>query len=172
MQIGRGTYGENNIRLYKSWETNYDLYIGNFCSIGENVIVYIGGDHNINWMTTYPFGKKYEHLKSVSGAGCTLFKGDVVVGNDVWIGMNSTIMNGVTIGDGAVIGINALVNKDVEPYSVVGGVPAKHIKYRFPKEVRDKLLELQWWNFDDEKLDSFLPVLCSDKYDELLKLEF
>lgn len=171
MKVGKGTYGHENILINKSPETNYDLYVGNFCSIGNNLNVYLGGHHNYKWMTTYPFGIKYGHLTSVNGVGCVYHNGDVVIENDVWIGINCTIMSGVTIANGAVVAANSHVVKDVEPYSIVGGNPAKHIKYRFSKNIIDKLLEIKWRDFDDDKLNKILPILCSDKYDEFLKLD-
>lgn len=171
MKIGKGTYGHENISIDKSPEINYDLYIGNFCSIGSNLNVYLGGHHNYKWMTTYPFGLKYEHLTSINGAGCVYHNGDVIIENDVWIGINCTIMSGVTISNGAVIAANSHVVKNVEPYSIVGGNPAAHIKYRFNKNIIDKLLEIRWWDLDDDKLNKLLPILCSHNYDELLKLD-
>jgi len=168
MNVGKGTYGHESINLIKSPETNYDLYIGNYCSIGERLTVYIGGDHNINLLTTFPFGKKCKNLNSVDGNNVTKFKGDVIIGNDVWIGLGVTIMNGVTIGDGSVIAANSHVIKNVEPYSIIGGNPAKHIKYRFEKNVIDKLLEIKWWYLDDDKLNKILPYLCSDDYQKFL----
>lgn len=171
MNVGKGTYGHESINFIKSPDTKYDLYIGKYCSIGENLTIYIGGDHNTRLITTFPFGKKCKHLNSVNGDNVTTFKGDVVIGNDVWIGMKCTIMSGVKIGDGAVIAANSHVIKDVYPYSIVGGNPANHIKYRFSKEIIDKLLEIKWWNFDDDKLNKILPYLCSDDYENFLKLK-
>lgn len=80
-------------------------------------------------------------------------------------------MSGVTISNGAVVAANSHVVKDVEPYSIVGGNPAKHIKYRFNKNIINKLLEIKWWNLDDENLNKLLPILCSDNYDKLLKID-
>ena len=89
-------------------------------------------------------------------------KGDIIIGNDVWIGFEAVILAGVTIGDGAIIGARAVVTKDVPPYTIVGGVPAKPIKKRFDEEMIELLLEIQWWNFQPEQLVEFLPVLCDE----------
>jgi len=96
-------------------------------------------------------------------------KGDVIIGNDVWIGSNVKIMSGITIGDGAVISNSSHVVKNVEPYSLVGGNPAKLIKYRFTSEQISKLLEIKWWDWDDEKINSFVPLLCNESIDEFIK---
>ena len=94
-------------------------------------------------------------------------KGDIVVGNDVWIGYDAVIMAGVTIGDGAIIGTRAVVTKDVEPYSIVGGVPAKEIRKRFTPEIIKKLMEIQWWNWPIEKIRSSIPDIQSGNVDAL-----
>ena len=98
----------------------------------------------------------------------TKTNGDVDIGNDVWIGEHVTIMSGVTIGDGAVIATNSHVVKNVAPYSIVGGNPAKLIKYRFTEEQIQKLLEIKWWNWNDEKINSYLPLLCSSNIDDFI----
>lgn len=172
MRVGKGTYGHENINFIKSPETNFDLYIGNYCSIGEQVTVYIGGDHNVNFLTTFPFGKREKHLNSVRVDETTTFKGDVIIGSDVWIGMKTTIMSGVTIGHGSIIAANSHVVKNVEPYSIVGGNPAKFIKYRFNEEIIKKLLEIEWWNFNEEKINKYLNILCSKDYQKFIDTEF
>lgn len=90
------------------------------------------------------------------------------IGNDVWIGSNVTIMSGVKIGDGAVIANNSHVVKDVEPYSIIGGNPVKMIKYQFTKEQIEKLLQIQWWYWEDSKINTFAPLLCSNNIDEFI----
>lgn len=163
---GKYTYRQPNLHWHND---NAQFKIGNFCSVAENVHVYLGGNHRTDWVTTFPFGHIHQNVfNSFNGAGHPSTKGDVVVGNDVWIGSGVTIMSGVTIGDGAVIANNSHVVKNVEPYSLVGGNPAKIIKYRFTPEQIDKLLEIKWWYWDDEKINKFAPLLCSN-VDEFIK---
>ena len=167
LQFGKYSYGEPII-LFES--SGAKLYVGNFCSIAENVKIFLGGNHNINWITTYPFGhinKKTFNL--FNGDGHPTTKGDVIIGNDVWIGNNTTIMSGIKIGDGAVIAANSHVVKDVKPYELIGGNPAKHIKYRFTKEQIDKLLKIKWWDWTDEEINKFVPLLCSENIDNFIQ---
>ena len=166
MSFGKYTYGRP--RIYY-WSKNTKLIIGNFCSIAENVKIYLDGNHRTDWVTTYPFGHINTHVfNNFNGYGHPSSKGDVIIGNDVWIGDNVTIMSGVIIGDGAVIANSSHVVKNVEPYAIVGGNPAKLIKYRFSTEQIEKLLEIKWWNWDDEKINKFSPLLCNNNIDEFI----
>jgi acetyltransferase-like isoleucine patch superfamily enzyme len=116
----------------------------------------LGGNHNSDWVTTYPFGHIHQNIfNTFNGEGHPATKGDVIIGNDVWIAANVTIMSGVTIGNGAVIANNSHVVKNVDPYSLVGGNPAKLIKYRLTPEQIKKLLEIKWWERHYEKLTNF-----------------
>lgn len=138
------------------------LIIGKFCAIARGIeFVMNGANHRMCSVTTYPFNimgggweKFSPELKDLP------FKGDTVVGNDVWIGQNVTVMPGVHIGDGAIIAANSVVAKDVEPYTLVGGNPARFIKKRFNDELTGLLLKLKWWDFQGEKLAEILPFLC------------
>ena len=169
---GKYSYGTNNVKVFH-WGEPAQLHIGSFCSIGLNCSVYLGGNHRTEWITTYPFGHINKDIfNNFDGEGHPSTNGDVVIGNDVWIGNNVTIMSGVTIGDGAVLAANSHVVKNVDPYTIVGGNPARPIKQRFSKEIVDKLLELKWWTWQDEKINMYLPYLCSDKISELINLEF
>lgn len=127
--------------------------IGRYCSVGPNVI--IGpSNHPTDWLTTHPFpylNKFMDELPKESVKYTDPNKAPVI-GNDVWIGSNVTIMRGVTVGDGAILASGTVVTKDVEPYAIVGGVPAKTIRYRFSEEIIADLLELQWWNVDPSDL--------------------
>lgn len=144
------------------------LIIGKFCMIASDVnFIMNGANHLTNAITSYPFvifgngwedameGKSYPH------------KGNIVIGNDVWIGYQATIMAGVTIGDGAIIAANATVVKEVEPYTIVGGNPAVEIRKRFSPEIIHRLLKLQWWNWDEEKITRNLKYLTSNDIEKL-----
>jgi acetyltransferase-like isoleucine patch superfamily enzyme len=121
-------------------------------------------------VSTYPFGHIHQGIFSgFNGAGHPGTKGDVIIGNDVWIGANSTIMSGVTIGDGAVVAGSSHVVKDVEPYTLVGGNPARYIKHRFTPSQIEKLLDIAWWNWEDAKIDRFTPLLCQGDIDKFIE---
>jgi len=168
MSFGKYTHGNPIVH----WQNdNAKLIVGNFCSIAGGVNIYLGGNHRTDWVTTYPFGHIHNNIfNNFNGAGHPSTKGDVVIGNDVWIGNNVTIMSGITIGDGVVIANNSHVVKNVESYSLIGGNPAKLIKYRFTQEQIKNLLEIKWWNWDDEKINKFSTLLCNDNIDEFIKL--
>ena len=166
MSIGKYTYGVENLGLYYSDQSK--LFIGKFCSIASNILIYLGGNHRTDWVTTFPFGHRNIDVFPFHGQGHPTSKGDVVIGNDVWISNNVTIMSGVTIGDGAIIANNSHVVKNVEPYSIVGGNPARFIKYRFTPEQIEKLLEIKWWDWDDEKIKRFVPMMCNENIDDFI----
>ena len=159
VEIGEFTYGVPNVR---KWNENTRLTIGKFCSIGANVEFLLGGEHHTDYCTTYPFDVLVED-------GETMTKGDITVGNDVWIGNEVKILSGVTIGDGAVIGTGAVVTKDVLPYMVVGGVPAKLIKWRMSSEHMEMMFEMQWWDWPLDKIAEALPLLMSKDVDGLYR---
>jgi len=144
------------------------LIIGKFCMIASDVkFIMNGANHLTNALTTYPFaifGKGWEN--AMIGKQYPQ-KGDIIVGNDVWIGYNATIMAGVTIGDGAIIATNSTVIKDVEPYSIVGGNPAIEIKKRFPIDQIERLLQLKWWEWDIAKITENIQYLTDSDIDKL-----
>lgn len=169
MSISKGKHSYGNPTITDTTNTA-NLYIGNFCSIAMNVTVFLGGNHRTDWVTTYPFGHIHKEIfNTFNGNGHPATKGDVIIENDVWIGKNTTIMSGVRIGSGAVIAANSHVVKDVEPYSLVGGNPARHIKYRFTKEQIDKLLEIKWWDWNDDKINKYVPLLCNNDIDSFIE---
>ena len=139
------------------------LIIGKFCAIAKGIeFIMNGANHRMNSVTTYPFnimGNGWE--KATPSLENLPFKGDTVVGNDVWIGQNVTVMPGVHIGDGAIIAANSVVVKDVPAYHIVGGNPIRIIKKRFDDELIDYLLKLKWWDWPPEKIFSNLEILCS-----------
>lgn len=162
-------FEENNVRF--NWPEFGDrLIIGKFCSIASGVQFIMGSaNHRLSSISTYPFHvfggawaeRTPPHLSQLP------FKGDIVVGNDVWIGRESTILPGVKIGDGAIVAACSVVAKDVEPYTVVGGNPARPIKKRFDGELIALLLRLRWWDFDPGKLTEFLPTLCEEDLEQV-----
>jgi len=160
--IGCYTYGNPEITHYNN---NTTLRIGRFCSIAPNVKIILGGEHSTKAISTYPF-----HIllnKDIDDLDWPTSKGNIEIGNDVWIGQRTTILSGVTIGDGAIIGAGTLVSKDVEPYEIVVGNPMKHLRYRFNDNDRRRLLKLQWWNASDEILIKIIPLLLQDDIDKL-----
>ncbi len=130
--------------------------IGRFCSIAYNVKIGLG-NHPTAWLSTHPFSylKKYGFVKNDSSFEGEI-KGNTIIGNDVWIGANAIILAGVKIGDGAVIGSNSLVTKDVEPYSIVVGTPAKETRKRFDDDTIQKLMKIKWWNWEDDKIETVI----------------
>ena len=159
---------ERNNVLFNWPEFGDRLIIGKFCAIASGVRFIMGSaNHRMSSISTYPFhvfGGAWEehtppHLSQLP------FKGDTVVGHDVWIGRESVILPGVHIGDGAIVAACSVVARDVPPYTLVGGNPARKIRRRFDPELISWLLELRWWDFPPERLDAFLPVLCSDDLD-------
>ncbi len=163
-QIGRETYG--NPRIH-SWGEGAICRIGSFTSIASGVQIFLGGEHRTDWITTFPFNVLWNEGKNISGHPKT--KGDVLIGNDVWIAMEAIIMSGVNIGDGAVIGARAVVTKDVPPYAIVCGNPAKVIRQRFDDKTIKRLLEIKWWNWSDSKIKEALPLLLNSKVDKFLE---
>ncbi|WP_018213131.1 Vat family streptogramin A O-acetyltransferase [Desulfitobacterium hafniense] len=145
------------------------LIIGKFCAIAKGVeFVMNGANHRMSSVTTYPFNIMGNGWEIAMPSLADLpFKGDTVVGNDVWIGQNVTVMPGVHIGDGAVIAANSVVVKDVPPYHIVGGNPGKIIKKRFSDDLIDYLLNLKWWDWPAEKLFRNLDVLCSSELERI-----
>ena len=154
--IGRGTYGSPKIF---TWDEGATLKIGSFCSIAAGVKIYLGGEHRMDWVTTYPFSVLWKSGRHIMGHPMT--KGDVIIGNDVWIGTEAIIMSGVKIGDGAIVGARAIITKDIEPYSVYGGNPALLLKKRFDENIIQQLLFLEWWNLKNEEIEQILPLMLN-----------
>ena len=153
---------ERNNVLYHYPVNGDKLIIGAFCSIACGAkFLFNSANHTLRSLSTYPFPIFSEEwgLKRENVTNAWDNKGNIVVGNDVWIGYEAVILAGVTIGDGAIIGTRAVVTKDVPPYTIVGGVPAKPIRRRFPEETAEKLLELQWWNWPRERIAEHIAAL-------------
>lgn len=158
------TYGNPKINMYAV--SDGGLRVGKFCSIAENVTIFLGGEHRADWVTTYPFTAFLPAYAHISGHPGT--KGDVVVGNDVWIADGATILSGVSIGDGAVIGSSAMVVKDVPPYAIVAGNPATVVKYRFAEAQIAELLRIAWWDWAPAEIEAAIPYLLSPDIEAFL----
>ena len=168
--IGGHTY---NLPIVAFGKTKDCFITGKFCSLASDATI-LFPNHRTDWITTYPFPTpefkdiwpEAQDIKDYSTA-----KGNVVLGNDVWVGAKVIILSGVTIGDGAVIGAGSVVVKDVPSYAVVVGNPAKVVKYRFDEETIKKILKLKWWDWSDEKIAKNVHVLCSPDIDKLMELK-
>lgn len=168
-KIGRWTYGSPKIEDW--WHTQKKLEIGSFCSIARDVVIFLGGNHRIDWVTTSLLNDFFQYdCNKQSNRKYTQEEshGDVIIGNDVWIGTGVTILSGVKIGDGAVIGAEAVVAKNVEPYSIVVGNPIVCKKKRFDDETIKKLLSIKWWEWSDEKIKENIELLLSSNIKEFV----
>ncbi len=157
ISIGRFTYGNPRLLL---WGDNERIEIGSFCSIADEVVIFGGGEHNPDWVTTYPLQIAFGGSRAGQD-GHPATKGKTTIGHDVWIGYGATILSGISIGNGAVVGARSVVTKDVAPYSIVAGNPAKFIRFRFDPERIDYLQELCWWDWSVEKIKNNMDILCS-----------
>jgi len=162
-EIGVGTYGTPHIDFHN---TGAILKIGNYCSIAPRVTILLGGEHHHDWVSNYPFSLLHDEARHLSGY--PLSKGDVIIGNDVWIGYEALILSGVKIGDGAVIAARSVVARDIEPYSIVGGTPAKHLHYRFSPEIIEELLKISWWNWSFEEIRAAWHLIQSPQVEEFV----
>ncbi|RTY91104.1 CatB-related O-acetyltransferase [Flavobacterium sp. RSP46] len=172
--IGKYTYGFESTQIY-SWGEDIDIKIGRFSSIGAGLKLFCGGNHSTSFVSSYPFGSVYPNfLKVVFDKSIVFSNGDIKIGNDVWIGRDVTVMSGISIGDGSVIAANSHVVKNVEPYSIYGGNPAKFIRYKFSEEIIEMLLKLQWWNYEDDIIEKIYPILLDnpnkDTYYKIIKI--
>jgi virginiamycin A acetyltransferase len=181
IEVGDYTYYDDSERVEnfeKNVKYHFDftgdkLIIGKFCMIASGVeFIMNGASHLVNALSTYPFAIFGNGWQDAMDGKEYPFKGNIEIGNDVWIGYKAVIMAGVKIGDGAIIGAYSVVTKDVEPYAIVGGNPAREIKKRFPEEVIKELLEIQWWNWDKEKLTRHVQHLTGNEVKPLRKLDY
>ena len=172
IQVGEYTIYNDFVRDPREFEKNNVLYhypvngdklkIGKFCSIACGAkFLFTSGNHALKSLSTYTFPIFFKEWdlepKNIRDAWDN--KGDIVVGNDVWIGYEAVVLSGVTIGDGAIIGTRAVVTKDVPPYTIVGGIPAKSIRKRFDDAVIERLEALRWWDWDEETIRRSLPAI-------------
>lgn len=156
--LGRHTYGAFTVRAGPGERGR--VHIGAYCSIAEQVEFAVGGNHRVDWVSTYPFRVRFGLPGSLTD-GHPRTERDIEVGNDVWIGAQALILAGVHIGDGAVVGARAVVTKDVRPYAIVAGVPARERRRRFSDEQVQALLDARWWEWPEETIRSNIDLLCS-----------
>lgn len=167
LKVGKHTYFADGQPIIK--ENLSNVIIGSYCSIADQVIFDGGFHHNLKNLSLFPFNKFFPEWFHLNSHPIT--KGDIIIGSDVWIGMRAIIMSGVKIGHGAVIGSNAIVTKDVEPYAIVGGVPAKLIKYRFDEFQREILLtKIRWWDWDENFIRKHANILMSNDFEMLYRI--
>ena len=162
-------FEKNNV-LYHYPINNDRLIIGRFCSIACGAkFIFNSANHTVSSLSTYPFPLFFEEweLEKKNVTDSWDNKGDIIIGNDVWIGYEAVIMAGVTIGDGAIIGARAVVTKDVSPYTIVGGIPAKSIRKRYSEETIDLLTELKWWDWPEERIAKNIKAIQNGRLDQL-----
>jgi len=167
---GRHTYGPEPELVGPSWLINQlaqGSKIGNFCSIAGGLQYIFRGKHMVDWVSTYPFRDMWK--MDVPLNSLPPFN-PIIVGNDVWIATNVKIIQGVKVGDGAVIAQESFVTKDVPPYSMVGGYPAKVIRYRFTESQISELLRIAWWNWDDDTIKKVVPYLVNNDVDDFISI--
>lgn len=162
--LGVGTYGLPHVHDAPQGTT---LRVGAYCSIAGGVQIFLGQHHRSDWISTYPFPAFFEEARHIPEF--EISRGDVTIGSDVWLCANCTVLSGVTIGHGAVVATEAVVTRDVAPYAIVAGNPARVIRWRFDEETRQALLQTQWWDWPLAEIKGLSDILCSPNVDELLR---
>ena len=162
-RVGHGSYGGLSVLDFGEGAM---LHIGAYCSFAEDTQVFLGGEHRMDWVTTYPFSALDRRFSGIKGHPKT--RGDVRIGNDVWVGREAIILSGVTIGDGAVVGARAMVTRNVPPYAIVAGNPASVVRTRFSPEIVARLQAVAWWHWAPERVDAAVPLLLNSDIEGFL----
>ncbi|MEB0040436.1 MULTISPECIES: CatB-related O-acetyltransferase [unclassified Pseudomonas] len=162
--FGVGTYGMPEVIRFGQGAV---LTVGAYTSIATGVKILLGGEHRTDWVTTYPFPAMISEVNDILDFSTT--KGDVVIGSDCWICTDAMILSGVTVGHGAIVAAGAMVNRNVAPFSVVGGNPCKFIRWRFDEETRATLLQSAWWEWPIEEVKAMARTLCSADIDGFIR---
>jgi acetyltransferase-like isoleucine patch superfamily enzyme len=165
LKMGAHSYGQPRVIRHEG--DNAEVYIGAWCSIAEDVEIMVGGNHRLDWVSTFPLRVIF-NLPGALKDGHPATKGDVRIGNDVWIGRGCRILSGVTIGDGAAIGAYSVVSRDVRPYAVAVGVPAREVRRRFTDDQVEALLRIRWWHWPTEKVVAEVGSLNGGPVDEFV----
>jgi acetyltransferase-like isoleucine patch superfamily enzyme len=168
LEIGRHSYGKPLVRWYEAEDEDVRVKVGQFVSIADDVVMMVGADRPIDRASTFPFRIRFG-LPGALEDGFGRSKGDIVIGNDVYIGRGARFLSGVTVGHGAVIGAYAVVASDVRPYAIVAGNPAREVKRRFGDEQVEALLRIRWWDWTDEQLRDRVADLNDIPIEEFLE---
>ncbi len=163
IKIGAYSYGEPQIHR---WSEKYRVSIGKFCSIADDVHLLVDGNHRSDWISTYPFGRLLEGFPK--NREHPTGKGDIEIGNDVWVARGAVILSGVKVGNGAVIAAGAVVVKDVKDFEIVGGNPAQSLGFRFSKSQIESLLKIAWWNWSLDKIRDNIGLLESQNIEKFI----
>jgi acetyltransferase-like isoleucine patch superfamily enzyme len=164
VEIGRHTYGLTKESFFVPHE-NVPVRIGSFCSIGPDVLFICAAEHRVDTATTFPIQFANGKIRNANG---TAGKGPITVGHDVWIGARCIVLSGVTIGNGAVLGAGSIVTRDIPPYAIAVGNPARTIRYRFAPDVIRRLQSLEWWNWSDDLIGERVELLTATDVDRFL----
>jgi acetyltransferase-like isoleucine patch superfamily enzyme len=164
--MGRYTYGHPRVRWYRG--DSCKVRIGAYCAIADDVLMTVGGGHPVDWPSTFPFRLRLG-LPGAYTDGLPATKGDIEIGNNVWVGRGARILSGVHIGHGAVVGAYSVVSKDVRPYAIVVGNPAREARRRFTDEQIDAMLAIAWWDWPEAKVLENIKYLNQPDIDEFIK---
>ena len=166
VEWGEHSYGAPVVHAYPGDRGR--LVVGRYCSFALEVEVFLGGEHRTDWVSTFPL-REVNRLPGAHASGHPATRGDVVIGSDVWLGRGCLLRSGVHVGDGAVIGARAVVTRDVRPYAVVAGNPARELRRRFSDQQIDGLLRIAWWDWPDSKVLGAVDLLNGAGVDEFLE---